>query len=174
VRFTKTIVAFPVVALLLMPAASGVGEEKPDTPVHHYLHKKEQPHTVDGKHFPMEMHLVHKADDGTLGVVAVFIQAGNEHNKALDPVWNMLPDKDTPSRESNKKIDAMNLLPTNRGYYSYDGSLTTPPCTEQVKWAVLMTPVSLSEAQIRRFREVIHGNNRPVQPLNGRKVLRSH
>ena len=129
-------------------------------------------HTVDGKHFPMEMHLVHQAEDGALGVVSVLIQAG-EHNKSFDPVWNMLPDADQPTRSSEAKIDAMSLLPQNYSYYAYSGSLTTPPCTEKVKWAILTTPVSLSNEQITRFRHVINGNNRPVQPFNGRIVLRS-
>lgn len=129
-------------------------------------------HTIDGKQFPMEMHLVHQSEDGNLGVVSVLIEAG-KHNKAFDPIWDMLPNADLPSRNSEAKIDTMALLPKDYSYYSYDGSLTTPPCTERVKWAVLTTPVSLSMEQIVRFRSVIHGNNRPVQPLYGRKVTRS-
>lgn len=129
-------------------------------------------HTIDGNHFPMEMHLVHKAADGTVGVVAVFIREG-EHNDAFDPVWNMLPDANSPNRESDVEIDTAAMLPDSPRYYSYEGSFTTPPCTEQVKWIVLADPVSLSKAQIERFRMVIDGNNRPVQPLNGRQILRS-
>ena len=85
----------------------------------------------------------------------------------------MLPDADQPTRSSEAKIDAMSLLPQNHSYYAYSGSLTTPPCTEKVKWAILTTPVSLSNEQITRFRHVINGNNRPVQPFNGRIVLQS-
>ena len=129
-------------------------------------------HTVDGNHFPMEMHLVHKASDGTVGVVAVFIRKG-EHNNAFDSVWDMLPSQLQPDRQSNAKIDATRLLPPDRTYYSYDGSFTTPPCTEQVKWVVLATPVEMSNQQIERFRAVIHHNNRPVQPLNERTILRA-
>jgi carbonic anhydrase len=129
-------------------------------------------HTLDGKHFPMEMHLVHQAKDGTSGVVAVFIKEG-EHNRAFDPVWDNLPGANRPKRDANITIDTSALLPGKTSYYSYDGSFTTPPCTEQVKWIVLAEPVSLSRQQIMRFREVIHDNNRPVQPLNGRQVFRS-
>lgn len=129
-------------------------------------------HTVDGKHFPMEMHLVHQAEDGTLAVAAVLIEEG-EHNKAFDPIWAMLPDANQPSRDSELLIETTPLLPTEHSYYTYDGSLTTPPCSEHVTWAVLTTPVSLSKKQIMRFRAVINGNNRPVQPYNGRVVSRS-
>lgn len=129
-------------------------------------------HTVDGNHFPMEMHLVHKAADGTVGVVAVFIREGT-YNKTFDQLWSLLPDKDSPQRVAKIDIDTAAMLPKDRRYYSYDGSFTTPPCTEQVQWVVLATPVSLSKAQIDRFRSVIDGNNRPIQPLNGRRVYRS-
>jgi carbonic anhydrase len=129
-------------------------------------------HTIDGKHFPMEMHLVHKAADGTNGVVAVFITEG-EHNRAFDPVWDYLPDAYRPKQDVDITIDASLLLPQDASYYSYYGSFTTPPCTEQVKWVILTQPVSLSSQQIMRYREVIHDNNRPVQPLHGRQVIRS-
>ena len=64
-----------------------------------------------------------------------------------------------------------NLREADRAYYKYVGSFTTPPCTEGVLWMVLRSPVALSEAQIARFRAIIHGNNRPVQPLNGRSIV---
>jgi carbonic anhydrase len=67
-------------------------------------------------------------------------------------------------------VDAASLLPAGRGYYRYSGSFTTPPCTEDVLWIVLRSPVELSPAQIQKFRAILDGNNRPVQPLNGRKV----
>ena len=129
-------------------------------------------HTINGKHFAMEMHLVHQAEDGTLAVAAVLIQEG-EHNKAFDPIWDLLPNADRPTRNSDVLIDTSSMIPKDHSYYSYDGSLTTPPCSEHVKWAVLATPVSLSKDQISRFRAVITGNNRPVQPHNGRVVSRS-
>mgnify|MGYP001822024224 CR=1 FL=1 len=99
-------------------------------------------HTVDGKHFPMEMHLVHKAQDGTSGVVAVFIQEG-EHNRAFDPVWDHLPDANRPNRDADIKVDTMSLLPTDSSYFAYEGSFTTPPCPEQVKWVIGAQPVGM-------------------------------
>jgi carbonic anhydrase len=152
------------------PGSFGLANDKFELQQFHFHSPSE--HTVDGKQFPMEMHLVHKAKDGTSGVVAVFIQEG-EHNRAFDPVWDNLPDANRPNQEADIKIDALSLLPQDTTYYSYDGSFTTPPCTEQVKWVILAQPVSLSKQQIMRFRAVIDGNNRPVQPLNKRQVFRS-
>jgi len=129
-------------------------------------------HTFDGKHFPMELHLVHEADDATVGVIAMFIKQG-ARNPVFDPIWSHLSDADRPIRTANVTIDTLALMPKNLDYYIYDGSSTTPPCTEKVKWIVLETPVTMSKEQIDRFRTVIHRNNRPVQPLNGRLVLQT-
>jgi carbonic anhydrase len=128
-------------------------------------------HTVDGQHFPMEMHLVHKAADGKLAVLAVFIRDG-AHNKAFDPVWSNLPaQKGVETHYPAVTVDVDALLPSVRTTYRYDGSLTTPPCSEGVKWIVMTTPIELSRDQIGAFTRLITGNNRPTQPLNGRPVI---
>lgn len=127
-------------------------------------------HTINGSHYPMEMHLVHRSEDGQIGVVAVFITQGG-HNHAFDPVWDNLPGPGATRKDSMTTVDVGKLLPAARTYYRYDGSLTTPPCTEHVHWVVLASPVSLSKQQIARFRAVINNNNRPVQPLNNRPVF---
>jgi carbonic anhydrase len=129
-------------------------------------------HLLEGKHTEMEMHLVHKSADGETAVVAVMIEPGEE-NSGFAPVWNCLPTEDHSTRQSNATVDTDQLLPKERGYYRYMGSFTTPPCTEDVLWMVLPAPVTLSRAQIEEFRAIIHGNNRPVQPLNGRQISRS-
>ncbi len=126
-------------------------------------------HTVDGAHAAMEMHLVHKSAAGDVAVVAVMIEEGAE-NAAFAPIWSFLPDASRPARTSSTTVDAGALLPAGRRYYRYDGSFTTPPCTEGVLWVVLLEPVQLSGTQIAQFRAVIEGNNRPVQPLNGRSI----
>jgi carbonic anhydrase len=138
------------------PGSFGIANDKFELQQFHFHAPSE--HTVDGKHFPMEMHLVHKAQDGTSGVVAVFIKEG-EHNRAFDPVWDNLPDASRPKQDAEIKIDTSSLLPGDTSYYSYDGSFTTPPCTEQVKWVILVEPISMSKQQIMRFREVIHAKS---------------
>lgn len=129
-------------------------------------------HTIDGKHSAMEMHLVHKSDDGEIAVVGVLIEKGAD-NPAFDQVWNYLPSADNRERKENVTIDAATLLPSDKNYYGYTGSFTTPPCTEGVLWMILKTPVNLSASQIATFRAIIDGNNRPVQPLNDRTVADS-
>lgn len=131
-------------------------------------------HTIDGKHAPMEMHLVHKDAAGKLAVVAVMIQEGDE-NAELARLWKHMPKE--PGRTNNVKgetVNASKLLPTNLASWSYSGSLTTPPCSEDVAWFVLETPIHASKAQVKAFRDVIKDNNRPTQPLNGRTVTAVH
>ncbi|MGR3310783.1 MAG: carbonic anhydrase [Candidatus Brocadiales bacterium] len=128
-------------------------------------------HTVNGKHFAMEMHLVHQSDDGELAVVGVLIEDGI-YNWSFIPVWDNLPAGSGEEHHlNNVMVNVKDLLPGNRLYYRYDGSLTTPPCTEGVKWFVLTTPIKLSESQVASFKAIVHNNNRPVQPLNNREVL---
>ena len=128
-------------------------------------------HTLEGKHFPMEMHLVHKSADGKLAVLAAFVTEGDA-NAAFEPVWANLPkEKGVEVHLEKVQVDVGALLPKDRTTYRYEGSLTTPPCSEGVKWFVLANPVSLSKQQIEAFRAVIRDNNRPTQPLNGRKVV---
>jgi carbonic anhydrase len=127
-------------------------------------------HTINGSHFPMEMHLVHRAEDGRLAVIGVMIEEG-ARNAAFDPIWENLPaEKGVERHLEDFKVEVDQLLPTSRTAYRYDGSLTTPPCSEGVRWFVMTSPIQLSKDQIDRFRQLIMGNNRPVQPLNGRSI----
>jgi len=131
-------------------------------------------HTVKSKFFDMEMHLVHKNEQGELAVVGVFMKKG-QMNKIIQVLWDNLP------KEVNKEnvvsgisVNASGLLPKERSYYHYFGSLTTPPCSEGVNWSVLKTPIEVSEAQIEKFRTIMGvDNNRPVLPVNKRFVLES-
>jgi carbonic anhydrase len=125
---------------------------------------------IDGKSYPLVAHLVHKNAEGQLAVVAVLFKAGKE-NAALKPVFDHLPAKEGETRKLDVAVDAADLLPANRAYYAFTGSLTTPPCSEEVRWQVLKTPVELSSSQLAAFRKLYRMNARPVQPLNGRKVL---
>ena len=125
-------------------------------------------HTVRGKHYPMEVHFVHRSPSGALAVIGVFIEQG-AHNKAFDPIWENLPtQKGVVSHFEHVNVDVDSLLPDSHQSYRYDGSLTTPPCSEVVKWIIMKSPVQLSKEQIKTFTSIIKGNNRPVQPLHHR------
>ena len=91
---------------------------------------------------------------------------------AFGPVWNHMPaEEGEPETVDGSSFSAGDLLPDEHAYYRYDGSLTTPPCSEGVKWFVLTNPVQMSVAQIDAFRNVVRQNNRPVQPLGDRRVM---
>jgi len=146
-----------------------VGDEQFELLQYHFHSPSE--HTVGGKHYPMEMHMVHKSAGGKLAVVGVFIEEG-QHNAAFDPIWSNLPkSQSTEYHLENVKVDVNNLLPAKKTTYRYDGSLTTPPCSEGVKWIIMTTPIQLSARQIEAFRAVMKGNNRPVQQLYRRSVV---
>ena len=127
---------------------------------------------VAGKHTAMVAHFVHKGEDGRLGVVAVLIQPGKA-NAAWAPIFAHLPRVGEQVTVDGLTLDLGALLPAKKGYYSFEGSLTTPPCSEGVQWMVLKDPVKLSPQQIKSFRKVYHANARPVQPLNGRVIKES-
>ena len=138
--------------------------------VQYHFHNPSE-HTLEGRHFPMEMHMVHKSARGSLAVVGVLIEQG-AHNAAFDPIWNNLPtQKGLETHYPHVNVDVDALLPSGRRSYRYEGSLTTPPCTEGVHWIVMVMPIQLSADQIRTFTNIIHDNARPTQPLNGRPVV---
>ncbi len=126
-------------------------------------------HRLDGVLFPMEMHLVHADSSGKLAVVGVFIKEGVP-NAALDEIWRQLPDQPQEHVHANHALDLAKLFPEGHSFFHYEGSLTTPPCTEGVQWYVLKEPLTLSKEQIEAFRKLYHGNSRPVQAANNRPV----
>lgn len=128
-------------------------------------------HTLNGEHFPIEMHLVHKtADESNAAVVGVFIREGAE-NEAFAPVWAYLPAEETEvAQETGATVNLAALLPAAQQIYRYDGSLTTPPCTPNILWSVMQTPLEMSAEQIAEFTRIMEGNNRPVQALNERTL----
>lgn len=126
---------------------------------------------IEGRSYPLEGHLVHANDKGELAVMAVMFEAGGA-NPALGQAWQSLPAKAGEHHELKEPVSAEQLLPAKRDYYRFSGSLTTPPCSEGVRWLVMKEPVQVSQAQIDAFKAVMHHpNNRPVQPLHGRLVL---
>jgi carbonic anhydrase len=126
--------------------------------------------TIDGKRFPLEAHLVHADAKGQLAVVAVLFDEGAD-NPWLAGISASVPAASGKEKALAKAIDAASLLPAERDYYRFSGSLTTPPCTEGVRWLVLKHPATASAAEIAQLHAAIgHDNNRPLQLLNDRVV----
>ena len=128
--------------------------------------------TLDGKHFPMEAHFVHADKEGNLAVLALFFKEGAE-NPELNKILESLSPKEGVDTKLKRPANASALMPMDVDYYRYNGSLTTPPCSEGVLWAVFKKQVTASKAQIQRFYDEIgHPNNRPVQPINARLITK--
>ncbi len=127
---------------------------------------------IDGRQFEMSLHLVHKDGQGRLAVVAVLMDKG-EPQPAVQKVWNNLPLEKGEELSARAPLELAELLPTDRRYYTYMGSLTTPPCSEGVQWVVMRQPVSMSPEQIELFARIYPMNARPVQQVSGRRILQS-
>lgn len=127
--------------------------------------------TIHGKRYAMEMHLVHKNAAGEIAVVAVMFNEG-QANAELDKLWGVMPQQAEQNATLKTHLNLNALLPDNKTYWRFSGSLTTPPCSEGVTWIVLKHPLTLSAAQLEKFTHTMHHlNNRPVQPLHGRLVV---
>jgi carbonic anhydrase len=140
-------------------------------PVQFHFHTPSE-ERINGKTYPMVANIGHKDDEGKLAVVAVLFKQG-KHNAAMKTVFDNLPAKEGEVSKLDAHLNIDFMLPTNRAYYQFTGSLTTPPCGEDVCWHVLKSPVELSASQIAAFRKLYAMNARPVQPLNGRVVALS-
>lgn len=128
-------------------------------------------HTLDGGGFPMEMHMVHQGPTGELAVAGVLFQLGRV-NPAVQQFINAVPVRAGDEIRSDQPLDLSGLLPSARSHYSYPGSLTTPPCTEGVRWLVMSEIQEATREQIDRISALTgsRANNRPVQPLGARTV----
>jgi carbonic anhydrase len=126
---------------------------------------------IKGRQFPLEGHLVHADKDGNLAVIAVMFEEGAA-NPLLTNLWQMMPAKVGEKIALPADLSVAQMLPSDRDYYRYNGSLTTPPCTEGVWWLVLKRPATVSKEQVLQFSKALgFANNRPVQPVNARPVL---
>jgi carbonic anhydrase len=129
-------------------------------------------HAVNGKRPPMSLQLVHLAPEATILIIEVPIVVGKE-NPAIKTLWEHIPEPGKERVTQGLKVNAMDLLPADRGYYSYRGSLTSPICNEGVTWYVLKNPIEMSEAQIAEYQKHYHNTARPLQPLGQRPVTQS-
>ncbi|NOU24076.1 MAG: carbonic anhydrase family protein [Methylotenera sp.] len=127
--------------------------------------------TIRGKSFPLEAHFVHADAKGNLTVIGVMYTEGKA-NTALAKLWEQLPNEISEPIELKNRVIPSDLIPENRSYYRFSGSLTTPPCSEGVRWLLMKNPLTVSKEQIEAFKHAVHhNNNRPVQALNGRVIV---
>jgi len=155
----------------MMPGSSVIIDGKTYELKQFHFHTPSENH-INGKSFPLEAHFVHQAKDGSLAVVAVMFTYG-KYNPVLGKIW-----AEFPKMKKGKKLglylsdrDIRALLPRYKSYYEFMGSLTTPPCSEGVKWVVLKHTMQVSREQLAAFYNLLgHANNRPIQPTNGREI----
>jgi len=127
---------------------------------------------IEGKNFPLEAHFVHVSAKGELAVVAVMFEDSKE-NEVLKKIWSKMPHKAGETSACGLHSKLINrIIPKDKDYYRFSGSLTTPPCSEGVRWLVMEDYSHISAAQTKEFFDLFkHANNRPIQPINARKVM---
>jgi len=127
---------------------------------------------INGKSYPLEVHFVHKNDKGELAVVGVMFDIGNA-NELLESIWKKVSSKENEEVKIEQELNISAFLPEEKNYFRFNGSLTTPPCSEGVRWFVMKKPLTISPAQIHQFKGWMkHDNARPLQPVNARPVLK--
>ena len=136
----------------------------------HFHHPAEE--RIDGRAFEMSLHLVHRDAQGRLAVVALLFDRGPPQ-PVVQQVWNHLPLERHQETAARVALDLPALLPADRRYYTYMGSLTTPPCSEGVQWVVMRHPVTMAPEQIDLFARIYPMNARPLQAASGRRILQS-
>lgn len=134
----------------------------------HFHHKSE--HQIDGDHKALELHCVHRDENSNLLVLTFMIQEGMP-NEFLEQIFQNIPEEKRVEMTTEIFLDLNEILPDNRAYYTYYGSLTTPPCTATVQFVVLKEPMIAGSDQISRFATFYFANYRMIQPLNNRLVL---
>jgi carbonic anhydrase len=136
-----------------------------------HFHTPSENH-IGGQAFPLEAHFVHADADGNLAVIGVMFKEGAE-NGALTKLWSEMPMHGGERHTLATSLEASELLPNDLDYYRFNGSLTTPPCSEGVWWQVMKNPLSISKAQVEKFSHAVHGhNNRQIQARNARPLLK--
>lgn len=146
-----------------------VGEKKYTLKQFHFHRPSEE--KINGQSFDMTLHLVHADSEGKLAVVAVLLQEG-EDSSLVRELWKNLPKQKEKEQVLDQiQIDVSQLVPSDHGYYTFSGSLTTPPCSEDVTWFVLEHPMTVSREEIQQFSNIYRDDARPTQPIYDRTVL---
>lgn len=131
-------------------------------------------HEIDGKQYPMEMHLVHKEEgSNNLAVLGIFLEESGTSNEFLQKVLSEIPSEEAQEVTTEVQINLSDYIPPSQVHYTYIGSLTTPPCTVGVDWIIFREPIPASREQLDTFAEYYSDNARPIQELNNRRVLKS-
>lgn len=126
-------------------------------------------HTIAGRHAPAEIHLVHRGSSGKIVVIAILVEVGASDSEMLKAIRSM-PHEHGGESVVRRDFDPIELIPDRHDYFTYEGSFTTPPCTEGVTWIVMNDPFRADPAALKEVRGILDKNNRPVQPLHGRKI----
>lgn len=136
----------------------------------HFHHPSEE--IVRGTRYDMVLHLMHESAGGQVAGVAVMLRTGRA-NAVVEQLWGHMPAREGQIAVPGVELDPGGMLPSQRGYYRYEGSQTAPPCNEGITWFVLKRPVEVSAQQIEKFAQLYPNDVRPAQPLNGRVVMES-
>lgn len=152
-----------------VPPGSSIklGDESYELVQYHFHRPSEE--KIDGKPMAMVTHMVHKSASGKLAVIGVLMRESATPNKTLWSIWKNMPKAEGPEvTVAGVSINPASLLPETPGYFTYDGSLTTPPCSEGVRFFIMKHPIGIQKEMVDSFPFKM--NARPVQPLNGRKI----
>jgi carbonic anhydrase len=125
---------------------------------------------VNGQRPPMALELVHLSPEANFLIVEVPVAVGKE-NPTIKTLWQHIPYWGQEVKDPDIKINVMDLIPADHGFYRFPGSLTTPNCIEPVQWYVMKNPIEMSEAQIDQYRKYYHNTARPLQPMNDRPLV---
>lgn len=126
-------------------------------------------HSLDDELAAMELHLVHQSEEGDLAVIGLLIESG-ETNAVIEDFWGEWATRKSETSLDEVTVNIADILPEDRSLYTYEGSLTTPPCSEGVRWIMMQNPIEFSAQQIDTYAEILADTNRPVQPLNERTI----
>jgi len=137
--------------------------------VQFHFHEPAEEKIAGQRRAAMVVHLVHQAEDGSLAVVAALVRPGRE-NALIKSLWEHIPPQGGKYENPEIEINAVALLPKDRNFYTFPGSLTTPGCNQGVTWFVLKEPIEFSPAQIAKYKTQYQGTARPLQPVNGRRI----